>query len=113
VRARRGILYLADFHPRRGTEAGKVRPVLVIQTDLLNEAGHPSTWVLPCTTLLTGGNLLRVPLPRGIAGNREECEVMVDQSRAIDNRRLVRALKPLPRSILAEVAEKLRTLGEL
>ena len=44
---------------------------------------------------------------------KAECEVMVDQSRAIDNRRLVRALKPLPRSILAEVVEKLRTLGEL
>ena len=90
-----------------------MRPVLVIQTDLLNDAGHPSTWVLPCTTRLTGENLLRVPLPRDMAGNREECEVMVDQSRAIDNRRLVRALKPLPRSILAEVVEKLRRLGEL
>jgi hypothetical protein len=38
---------------------------------------------------------------------------MIDQSRAIDNRRFVRALKSLPRSILAEVAEKLRALGEL
>jgi len=113
VRARRGVLYLADLQPRVGTEPGKVRPVLVIQTDLLNDAGHPSTWVLPCTTRLTGENLLRVPLPRDMAGNREECEVMVDQSRAIDNRRLVRALKPLPRSILAEVVEKLRRLGEL
>ena len=113
MRPRRGVLYLADLNPRAGTEPGKMRPVLVIQTDLLNEAGHPSTWVLPCTTRLAGENLLRVSLPRGIAGNREECEVMVDQSRAIDNRRFVRALKPLPRPILAEVAEKLRTLGEL
>ena len=107
------MLYLADLNPRVGTEPGKMRPVLVVQTDLLNDAGHPSTWVLPCTTRLTGENLLRVVLPRGIAGNRAECEAMVDQSRAIDNRRLVRALKPLPRSILAEVMEKLRTLGEL
>jgi len=113
VKARRGFLYLADLNPRQGTEPGKLRPVLVIQTDLLNDAGHPSTWVLPCTTRLAGANLLRVVLPRGIAGNREECEVMVDQSRAIDNRRLVRALKPLPRSILAELVEKLRRLGEL
>lgn len=113
MRARRGVLYLADLSPRVGTEPGKVRPVLVVQTDLLNQAGHPSTWVLPCTTRLTGENLLRVVLPRGIAGNREECEVMVDQSRAIDNRRLVRALRPLPKSILAEVVEKLRTLGDL
>lgn len=113
MRARRGVLYLADLNPRRGTALGKVRPVLVIQTDLLNDTGHPSTWVLPCTTRLTGENLLRVVLPRNIAGNREECEVMVDQSRAIDNRRLLRMMKPLPRSILAEVAEKLRRLGEL
>lgn len=113
MRARRGVLYLADLNPRAGTEPGKARPVLVIQSDLLNDVGHPSTWVLPCTTRLTGENLLRVVLPRGIAGNREECEVMVDQGRAIDNGRLVRALKPLPRSILAEVVEKLRTLGEI
>ena len=113
MRARRGVLYLADLNPRRGTEPGKVRPVLVIQTDLLNDADHPSTWVLPCTTRLTGESILRVVLPQGIAGNREECEVMVDQSRAIDNRRLVRALKLLPRSILGEVVQKLRSLGEL
>jgi mRNA interferase MazF len=113
VRARRGVLYLADLNPRAGTEAGKTRPVLVIQTDLLNEVGHPSTWILPCTTRLAGESLLRVALPRGIAGNRHECEVMIDQSRAIDNRRLVRALKPLPASLLAEVADKLRLLGEL
>ena len=110
---RRGTLYLADLEPRRGTEPGKTRPVLVIQTDLLNEVGHPSTWVLPCTTRLTGANLLRVPLPKGIAGNRQECEVMVDQSRAIDNRRLVRRLRPLPDAILREVEEKLRRLADL
>ena len=113
VRARRGALYLADLSPRRGSEPGKVRPVLVIQTDLLNEAGHPSTWVLPCTTRLSGESLLRVSLPRGIAGNRQECEVMIDQSRAIDNGRFVRALRGLPRTLLREVEDKLRRLGDL
>lgn len=109
----RGSLYLADLSPHIGTEPGKVRPVLVIQTDLLNETGHPSTWVLPCTTHKSGENLLRVQLPRGIAGNRKECEVMIDQSRAVDNRRFVRTLKPLPRPLLREVEEKLRRLAEL
>ena len=113
MRTARGSLYLADLSPRLGTEPGKIRPVLVIQTDLLNEVGHPSTWVLPCTTRLTGENILRVALPRGIAGNREECEVMIDQSRAIDNHRLIRRLKPLPAAILREVEEKLRRLGDL
>lgn len=109
----RGVLYLAHLAPRSGTEPGKTRPVVVIQTDLLNELDHPSTWVLPCTTRLTGENQLRVVLPRGVAGNRQMCEVMIDQSRAIDNRRFVRALRPLPELILAEIADKLRRLGEL
>ena len=113
MKIRRGSLYLADLSPRAGTEAVKIHPVLVIQTDLLNGIGHPSTWVLPCTTRLSGENLLRVPLPRRIAGNREECEVMIDQSRSIDNRRFVGALKPLPPSLLREVEEKLRRLAEL
>ena len=113
MRIRRGSLYLADLNPRQGSESGKVRPVLVIQTDLLNEVGHPSTWVLPCTTRLSGENLLRVVLLRGIAGNREECEVMIDESRAIDNGRFVRALRALPRALLREVEEKLRRLGDL
>jgi mRNA interferase MazF len=113
LRAEHGGLYVADLNPRRGTEAGKIRPVLVIQTDLLNTADHPSTWVLPCTSKLVGESLLRVPLPKGIAGNATDCEIMIDQGRAIDTRRLRRKLGTLPRPVLAEVKEKLRRLGEL
>jgi len=113
VKIRRGTLYLARLSPRRGTEAGKTRPVLVIQNDLLNEVEHPSTWVIPCTTRLHGDSLLRVVLPRGIAGNTEECEVMIDQSRAIDNARFVKELTKIPKSILVEVEQKLRLLGGL
>jgi mRNA interferase MazF len=109
---RHGVMYLADLNPRVGSEAGKIRPVVVIQTDLLNQAGHPSTWILPCTTNLTGDSLLRVELPKGIAGNDEHCEVMIDQNRAIDNGRFRKKLKPLPRSILNELKEKIRLLGD-
>lgn len=38
---------------------------------------------------------------------------MIDQSRAIDNRRFVRALRSLPPTLLREIEEKLRRLGEL
>ena len=72
MKIQRGRLYLADLNPRLGTEPGKTRPVLVVQTDLLNEADHPSTWVLPCTTRLAGDNLLRVPLPRNIPREVED-----------------------------------------
>jgi len=111
-RIEHGGLYLADLSPGRGTEPGKMRPVLVIQTNLLNSASHPSTWIIPCTTRVAGENLLRVSLPRGLAGNTKDCELMIDQSRAIDNRRLRRRLGLLPRVVLAEVKQKLRLLGE-
>jgi mRNA interferase MazF len=113
VEIRHGFLYLADLNPRIGSEAGKIRPVVVIQTDLLNQAHHPSTWILPCTSKLTGDSLLRVELPTGMAGNKENCEVMIDQNRAIDNRRFKKELKPLPLSILKEIKEKIRLLGDL
>lgn len=59
MRVRRGVLYLADLNPRSGAEPGGNRPVLVIQNDLLNEAEHPSTWILPCTTRLAGESVLQ------------------------------------------------------
>jgi len=113
VNIKRGRLYLADLNPRFGTEAGKSRPVVVIQTDHLNEIGHPSTWILPCTTRLTPRNILRVSLPTQIAGNDHECDVMIDQSRVIDNKRFVRMLGIIPQIIFEEIEEKLRQVGGL
>jgi len=108
-----GTLYLADLGTQIGTEPGKIRPVLVIQNDFLNQTQHPSTWVIPCTSRLVGENLIRVVLPQKIAENHKTCELMIDQNRSIDNRRFQTRLKPLPRLILKEVKDKLRKLGDL
>ena len=40
-------VYLADLNPHMGTEPGKVRPVVVVQTDLLNEI-HSLDRCVPC-----------------------------------------------------------------
>jgi len=45
--------------------------------------------------------------------HEEMYQAMLDQSRAIDNRRFARSLEPLPRAILREVEDKLRRLAEL
>ena len=110
---RRGQLWAADLNPRFGTEPGKVRPVVVIQTDLLNQTDHPSTWIIPCTTRLSGASVLRVELPARIAGNRQDCEAMIDQSRSVDRQRLRRLLGSVPSPIMKEIGEKLRLVGEL
>ena len=110
---RRGALYLADLKIRRTTEPAKIRPVLVIQMDWLNELDHPSVSVLPCTTRLEGEGRLRVAVPKGTAGNNRDCEIMIDQGRAIDNRCFVKPLHPLPKDVLHEVDEKLKHVNEL
>jgi mRNA interferase MazF len=85
---KRGAIYLADFNPSKGTEPGKIRPCLVIQSDLLNEAGHPSTLVIPLTTQLIDDAM---PLRLRIEARdqlRSDSDVMIDQARAIDNARM-------------------------
>ncbi|MBI5202165.1 MAG: type II toxin-antitoxin system PemK/MazF family toxin [Elusimicrobia bacterium] len=110
---RRGWVYLADLNPSRGTEPGKVRPVLVVQTDLLNGA-HPSTLVCPLTTkVMSGAHRLRVHLLKGEAGLGSASDVLIDQLRAIDNRRLIRVLGQAPRKALGEIAENLSTILDL
>jgi len=52
VPIKRGHLYIIDFNPRIKTKPNKLRPALLLQSDLVNEAGYPSTIVIPTTTRL-------------------------------------------------------------
>ncbi len=40
-------IWTADLNPQIGTEPVKTRPVLIIQTNLLNQIPHPSTIICP------------------------------------------------------------------
>ena len=106
----KGQVYIADLNPRIGTEPGKVRPVVVVQTDLLNGL-HPSTVVCPITThVQPKAQVLRVHLVAGEAGLKAPSDVMVDQIRAIDNRRLIRAIGTISRRSLEKLLQNLHIL---
>lgn len=85
----RGEIWLADLDPQHGTEPGKTRPVLIVQAQALLDEGHPSTLVVPLTTgLIDGAEPLRVRV--GATGRlQRDSDLLVDQLRAIDNRRVV------------------------
>ncbi|MBK9109729.1 MAG: type II toxin-antitoxin system PemK/MazF family toxin [Saprospiraceae bacterium] len=90
-------IWSADLNPNLGTEPGKKRPVLVIQTDLLNDVQHPSTLICPLTTnTIEKATLLRVHLKKGQAGLKKDSDILVDQIRAIDNRRFLNKMGKLP-----------------
>lgn len=82
-------VYTADLNPRFGTEPGKIRPVIVVQTNLLNE-DHPSTIVCPISTKIQlRADVLRIHLKKGEAGLEHDSDIIVDQIRSIDNRRFL------------------------
>ena len=88
-------IYLADLNPKYGAEPGKVRPVVVIQTDLLNDI-HPSTIVCPITThIIEKSSILRVHLSRKGTKLKNDSDILVDQIRAIDNKRFIKHIGKL------------------
>ena len=88
-------IYLADLNPRFGTEPGKIRPVVVVQTNLLNDV-HASTVICPMTAkVIKGSKILRVHLTKRQSGLDRESDILVDQIRAIDNRRLMKHIGKL------------------
>lgn len=87
-------IWLADLSPKDGTEPGKTRPVVVVQTNLLNEALHPSTIICPITSKVNKDlQTLRVHIEKGQLDKASD--ILVDQIRAIDNRRLLKKLSKL------------------
>ena len=110
----RGEIWLADLSPRRGTEPGKTRPVLVVQSQALLDAGHPSTLVVPLTTsLVEDAEPLRVRV-RATGRLRRDSDLLIDQLRAIDNRRLQQGpLARLPSALMAQVNVAIADLLDL
>jgi len=85
---KKGEIYLAKLNPKKGNEVGKVRPVFIYQTDMLNEIGHPTTVVLPLSTYLIDE---AYPLRYRVSSRdklERDSDILCDQIRAIDNQRL-------------------------
>lgn len=107
MNCKRFEIWLADLSPRFGSEAGKTRPVLVVQTNMLNKV-HPSTIICPLTTnIFKEVSILRVNLKKGQAGLQKESAVMIDQIRAIDNKRFIERLGVVPKALRGKVEENL------
>jgi mRNA interferase MazF len=106
-------IWITDLEPQRGTETGKVRPVLIVQTNLLNNE-HPSTIVCPITTNVEkDSEILRVHIKKGIANLKIESDIMIDQIRAIDNRRLLNKIGELTKDLQSKVKDNIKIILDL
>ena len=113
MRIKQYEIWVADLNPRFGTEAGKTRPVLIIQTDLLNKF-HPSTIICPITTnVKPEAEILRVHLSKGTSKLKEDCDIMIDQIRSIDNKRLIKKIGELKQQEIDIVKNNLSIVLDL
>ncbi len=107
-------IWIADLNPKIGTEPGKTRPILVVQTNLLNKIPHPSTIICPITTnVKKDSEILRIHLKKGTANLHQSCDIMIDQVRAIDNKRLIKKVGSLPLDLTETIKENLQIVLDL
>lgn len=85
---KRGEIYLANLNPKKGAEIGKIRPVLIYQSNMLNSIGHTTTIVIPLSTkLIDDAQPLRYRINKRDALDYDS-DIVIDQIRSIDNNRL-------------------------
>ena len=111
---RRGEIWLGNLNPNRGREAGKIRPVLVLQADFLLAAREPTVIVLPLTTQVRPS---KEPLHVTLVARdrlRDTCQVVPEQPRTLDRTRLLDGpLTRLTRDEMSAVEKSFRAVTGL
>jgi mRNA interferase MazF len=108
MKIKQNEIWTADLESQIGTETGKTRPVLIVQTDLLNDVLHPSTIICPITTNITNeAEILRVHIAKGVANMRENSDIIIDQLRSIDNKGFLKKIGKLPQDLAEKVKKNI------
>jgi mRNA interferase MazF len=106
-------IWMANLDPQRGTEVGKTRPVLIVQSNLLNDL-ILSTIVCPITTRKTSSVITKVAIDSSQeTGLDKPSWVVLDQIRSIDDRRFMRKLGELPSNLVSTINKNLKVILEL
>ncbi len=103
-RYHRGDIYLVNLNPRKGSEQGGTRPVLVLQ----NNDGNffsPTLIVAPMTTQLKKRNQPTHVVFDGVPGLPETSMVSLEQIDTIDKSRIISYIGRISRKQLAAVDE--------
>ena len=86
----KGEIWLANLNPsKKNNEVGKIRPVLVFQTNEINHSEYPTTITMPLSTsLINDAEPIRMRISK-----REkllkDSDLILTQIRAIDNTRFI------------------------
>ncbi len=65
------------------------------------------------TNIQKESEILRIHIKKGTTNLNQNCDIMIDQVRAIDNKRLIKKLGELPESLSIKVKESLAIILDL
>lgn len=82
-------IWIADMNPPLGSEPGKIRPVVIMQSDVLHRFNFPATIVCPISSQQKGVSKIRISIDATDAnGLNRTSSIIIDQITAIDLSRL-------------------------
>ena len=91
----RGDIVIADLEPVKGSKQGGIRPVLIIQNDILNKYA-PTTIIAPITS-----KRYTKEYPTNVTIKKEESKlkfdstILLNQIKTIDKRRIAKKISSL------------------
>jgi mRNA interferase MazF len=110
----RGEIWWADFGAPFGSEPGFNRPVLIIQTDSVNQSKINTTIIVPFTT-----NLLLEAAPGNVFVDKDESKLprdsvlVVSQISVIDKSRLIKYENKVSQNLLDELENGLKLILDI
>jgi len=103
IQIKRGDIVLANLNPVKGSEQGKIRPVLVIQNDLANKYS-PTTIIAPMTSqIYTKEYPTNVQTLKIESRLDKDSTILLNQIRTIDKSRIVKRLSKLDANTIKKV----------
>ena len=100
---RRGDIFLANLEPKKGSEQGGIRPVLIIQNDISNKHS-PVTIIAAITSKIYEKEFpTNVFISKKDSGLDRDSTIMLNQIMTIDNSRLIKRVGNLDNYTLNKV----------
>jgi mRNA interferase MazF len=83
----------------------------VLQSDLVNDAGYPSTILIPTTTrLVENAGILRFRLKKGQGGIARDSDLLAGRVIAVANESFRQEIGSLPNSVIEELENRMRII---
>lgn len=105
---KQGEIYLADLNPTKGHEQSGVRPVLIMQNDILSKNLN-TVIIAPITSNLNAkGKLTTYFLPKEMSHLKQDSIVLLFQIRTLDKKRLQKKITKLQEEEIISIKEQLK-----